>query len=62
MIIFIIANNYKFTFYLEPNTFIRTKCSAKMRVILGSTLCQEAPFDDEFDLIEAKSRGVNEQS
>jgi hypothetical protein len=32
-----------------------------MRVILGSRLCQEAPFKDEFDLIEAKDRGVNEQ-
>ena len=32
-----------------------------MRVILGNRLCQEAPFEDEFDLIETKGRGVNEQ-
>ena len=32
-----------------------------MRIILGSRLCQEAPFEDEFDLIEAKGKGVNEQ-
>jgi hypothetical protein len=32
-----------------------------MRGILGSRLCQEVPFKDEFDLIEAKGRGVNEQ-
>ena len=32
-----------------------------MRVILESRLCQEAPFEDEFDLMEAKSKGVNEQ-
>jgi hypothetical protein len=32
-----------------------------MRVILGSRLCQEAPFEDEFDLFQAKGRGVNEQ-
>ena len=24
-------------------------------------MCQEAPLEDEFDLIEAKCRGVNEQ-
>ena len=32
-----------------------------MKGILGKKLCQEAPFKDEFDLIEAKCRGVNEQ-
>jgi len=60
-IIFIIAINYEFTFGPQLTTSIRTKCSARMRVILGSRLCQEAPFEDEFDLIEAKGRGVNEQ-
>ena len=40
---------------------MRTKYSARMKGILGSILCQEAPFKDEFDLIEAKDRGVNEQ-
>ena len=42
-------------------TSIRAQCSARLRGILGSRLCQEAPFKDEFDLIEAKCRGVNEQ-
>jgi hypothetical protein len=32
-----------------------------MRGILRSRLCQEAPFEDEFDLIETKYRGVNKQ-
>jgi hypothetical protein len=26
-----------------------------------STLCQEPPLEDEFDLIEAKCQGMNEQ-
>ena len=43
------------------DTSIKAQCSARMRGILGSRLCQEAPFEDEFDLIEAKCRGVNEQ-
>ena len=43
------------------DTSIRAQCSARMRRILGSRLCQEAPFEDEFDLIKAKGRGVNEQ-
>jgi hypothetical protein len=34
-------------------TSIRTQYNARMRGILGSRLCQEAPFDDEFDLIQA---------
>jgi hypothetical protein len=32
-----------------------------MRVILGSRLCQETLFENEFDLIEAKGRGVIEK-
>ena len=60
-IIFIIAINYEFTFGPQLTTSIGTKCSARLRGILGSRLCQEAPFEDEFDLIEAKGRGVNEQ-
>jgi hypothetical protein len=32
-----------------------------MRGILRSRLYQEAPFEDEFNLIEAKCRGVDEQ-
>ena len=43
------------------DTSINVQCSARMRGILGSTLCQEAPFENEFDVIEAKCRGVNEQ-
>ena len=35
-------------------TSIRAQCNARLRGILGSRLCQEAPFEDEFDLIEAK--------
>ena len=31
-----------------------------MRGILRRRLCQEVPCEDEFDLIEAKGRGVNE--
>ena len=42
-------------------TSIRAQCNARPRGFLGSRLCQEAPFEDEFDLIEAKCRGVNEQ-
>ena len=42
-------------------TSIRAQCSARRRGILGSRLCQVAPFEDEFDLIEAKCWGVNEQ-
>ena len=42
-------------------TCIRAQCSARLRGILGSRLCQEAPFEDEFDLIEATCRGVNER-
>ena len=42
-IIFIITINYEFTFGLELDTSIRTKCSVRMRVILGSGLCEEAP-------------------
>jgi hypothetical protein len=38
-----------------------TKYNASMKVILGSKMCQEAPFEDEFDLIEAKDRGENKQ-
>ena len=40
---------------------IRTQCSARMKGFLGSKLCQEAPFDDEFDLIEAKDMGMDKQ-
>ena len=43
------------------DTYFRAQCSARMRIILGRRMCQEAPFEDEFDLIEAKGRGVNEQ-
>ena len=43
------------------DTYFKAQCSAKMRVIIARRLCQEAPFEDEFDLIEAKGRGVNEQ-
>jgi hypothetical protein len=57
---FIIVINYEFTFGPELTTSIRTKCSASMRVILGSKLCQEAPVEDVFDLIEAKNRDMNE--
>jgi hypothetical protein len=32
-----------------------------MKVILGSRLCEEAPFEDKFNLIKAKGRDVNEQ-
>jgi hypothetical protein len=60
-IIFIIAINYEFTFGTKLTTFIMIKCSARMRVIQGSRLCQEAPFENEFNLIEFKSRDVNEQ-
>ena len=42
-------------------TSMRAQYSARLRGILGSRLCQEPPFEDEFDLIEAKCRGVNEQ-
>ena len=42
-------------------TSIKAQCSTRPGGILGSTMCQEAPFEDEFDLIEAKCRGVNEQ-
>ena len=42
-------------------TSIRTKYSARMRVILGSRLYLEAPFENDFDLIESKDRGVDEQ-
>ena len=58
---FIIAINYEFTFGLELDTSIRIKCNTRMGVILGSRVCQEVPFEDEFDLIEVKGRGVNEQ-
>ena len=40
---------------------MRAQCSAWLRGILRSRLYQKAPFEDEFDLIEAKCRGVNEQ-
>ena len=43
------------------DTSIKAQCSARMRGIPGSRLCQEAPLEDEFDLIEAKCRGMNEQ-
>ena len=43
------------------DTYLRAQCSARMIGILERTLYQEAPFDDEFDLIEAKGRDVNEQ-
>ena len=43
------------------DTYFRAQYSAKMKGILGKRLYQEAPFEDEFDLIEAKGRGVNEQ-
>ena len=59
--IFIIAINYEFKWDSQLTTSIRTKCSARERRILGSRLCQNAPFENEFDLIEAKGRGVNEQ-
>lgn len=32
-----------------------------MRIIIQSRLYQEDPFKDEFDLIEAKIKGVNGQ-
>ena len=60
-IIFIIAKNYAFTKGSKESRFIMAQCSARLRGILGSRLCQEAPFEDKFDLIEAKFWGVNEQ-
>ena len=42
-------------------TSITTKCSARIRRIIGSILCQEAPFNNEFNLIGAKYRDVNDQ-
>ena len=42
-------------------TSIKAQCSTKPRGILRSRMCQEGPFEDEFDLIQAKCRGVNEQ-
>ena len=42
-------------------TSIRAQCNTRLRGILGSRLYQEAPLEDEFDLIEAKCQGVNEQ-
>ena len=42
-------------------TFIEAQCSTWPGGILGSRMCQEAPLEDEFDLIEVKCRGVNEQ-
>jgi hypothetical protein len=59
--IFIIEINYEFTFGPELTTSIRIKCSARMRRILGSRLCLEAPLEDEYDLIKAKVRAMNEQ-
>jgi hypothetical protein len=60
-VIFIIAINYEFTLGPKLITSISTKCSARMRVIIRSKLYQETPFEDEFDLIEAAGRGMNEQ-
>ena len=42
-------------------TSIMEQCSARLRGILGSRLCQEPPFEDEFDFIEAEFWGVNNQ-
>ena len=41
-------------------TYIKAQCSTRPRGILGSRLCEDGPLKDEFDLIEAKCRGVNE--
>ena len=42
-------------------TPIKAQYSVRPGRILGSRMCEEAPLKDEFDLIEAKGRGVNEQ-
>jgi hypothetical protein len=59
----IIANNCEFTKGPQMITSIRTQsqCSTKLREVLVSRLCQEVPFEDELNLIEAKCWGVNEQ-
>ena len=61
VITFIIANNYEFTWGPQLATSIRVLCSVRLRGILESRLCQESPLEDEFDIIEAKCWGVNEQ-
>ena len=38
---------------------IKAQYNTRPEKILGSKMCQEALFEDEFDLIEAKYRGVN---
>ena len=40
---------------------IRDQCIGRLIWSLRSMLCQKTPFEDEFDLIKAKRRGVNEQ-
>ena len=42
-------------------TSIRAQCRARLRGIMGIRLCQKAPFEDEFNLIEAEYWGVNEK-
>ena len=42
-------------------TSIRTQYIGRLIWISRSKLCQKTPFEDEFNFIEAKRRGVNEQ-
>lgn len=42
-------------------TSIKTQCNARPVGILENRKCQKVPLKDEFDIIEAKGGGVNEQ-
>ena len=42
-------------------TSIKIEYSIRRGGIPGSRMCQEAPLEDKFDLIEVKCQDVNEQ-
>ena len=42
-------------------TSMKAQCSIRPKKNIGSRMCKEAPLKNEFDLIDVKGRGMNEQ-